>query len=207
MTKSQQATVKMSLLPLVIIVLLILGAGFLLLKGDLKFPKFNKGPTVRRLEVTDVVYTDKEVQKQRRVIKTQEELNDFLNYVDSTGSLVLKENINFDKEMLIGVSTNPNPETGHKTKIKKIYESADKNKLVVVVEEYEKGKNCTVENDRNVAIDIVAISKTDKEIDFERVKKVEECTKDEPEAPATETNGTDTTGEGAEAAPVDGATN
>ena len=176
MTKKQQATMQMTMVPFIVIVFLVLAAGYLLLKGDFKFPKFNTGPQIRRLEnFPTIVYTDKELERQRKVIKSQQELNEFLNYVDSTGLLVIKENINFEKEYLIAASTVLNNETGRKIKIKKIYQEKDKKGLIVSIEESEQGQNCEVDNDKNVAVDLVAISKTDWDIDFERIKKTEAC--------------------------------
>lgn len=185
MTKNQQATVKMSLIPLVIIIALIIGAGFLLLKGEIKLPDFNSGPKVKRLQnYPTIVYTDKELTKQRRVITNQQELNDFLNYVDSTGMLVVKDNIDFNKDYLIAVSTGVYNETGHKIKVKRVYMDTKRNKLMAAVEEVELAENCVVDYAKNVAVDIVAVSKTDKKIDFDRTKTVEPCNDTEESTPS-----------------------
>jgi hypothetical protein len=60
-------------------------------------------------------------------------------------------------------------------RIKKIYEDKEKGTILVSLRETEAGDTCEVEMDPNVAVDIVAISKTETPIDFERVKQVEEC--------------------------------
>jgi hypothetical protein len=176
MTKKQQTTLNMSMIPLAIILVLIIGAGYLLLKGELNLGKWNKGSQLRRLEnFPQIIYTDKVIDKQRLVIKSQDELNKFLNSVDSTGLTNLKENINFDKEYLIAVASKTFEEDGHKLKIKKIMEDKNDKKLTVQVEESEKGENCVVENQKNIVIDIIAVSKTESEVDFERIRKTEEC--------------------------------
>jgi len=42
------------LIPLAIIILLILGIGYFLLQGEINLPKFNHGPTMRRLTGFDI---------------------------------------------------------------------------------------------------------------------------------------------------------
>lgn len=166
----------MSMIPLAIILILIIGAGYLLLKGDIKLINWNRGFQLRRLEnFPQIIFTDKVVEKQRLVLKSQDELNQFLNSVDTTGLTVVKENINFNKEYLIAVSSKTFPETGHKLKIKKMLESKPEKKLTASIEESEKAVNCAIENQKNIVIDIVAISKTDWDIEFERIRKTEEC--------------------------------
>jgi hypothetical protein len=176
MTKKQQATLNMSMIPLAIILVLIIGAGYLLLKGELKLGNWNRGAQLRRLEnFPQTVYTDKVVDKQRLVLKNQDDLNKFLNSIDSTGLTNVKENINFDKEYLVAVASKTFEEDGHKLKIKKLMADKDSKKLTVSVEESEKGENCVVENQKNIVVDIIAISKTDWQVDFERLRKTEEC--------------------------------
>lgn len=179
MTNKQQATIKMSIIPLVIIVALILGAGFLLLRGEFKFSKlFKTGPQIKRLQnFPTVVYTTQPLEKQRRVIKSQAELADFLKYVDSTGILTMKDSVNFEKEYLIAVSSELNPTTGETTKIKKVYEDKPNKALVISIEENVPGKTCELETDKNIGVDMVSISKTELSIKFERVKKTVECKK------------------------------
>ena len=180
MTNKKSTTLNISLIPLFILLALIIGAGFLLLQGEVELPKFNRGPKVRRLEgFPTVIYTDKQIEKQRKVITSEEELNEFLNYIDETKLLTLRENINFEKESLLAVATDTNQETGIRLKIEKIYEDKDDQTLLVTLEEREQGEYCEVENDPNIAVDIAAISKTDWEIKFDRIKKTISC--EEPE--------------------------
>lgn len=167
---------NMSLLPVVLIVLLIIGAGYLLMKGDIKLPKFGNEPSVRRLEgfptVVDVGVT---LEKQRVVITSQEELTKFLSSIDKAGYLKLKETINFNKEYLIGVSTKTNMEAGTTMRVKKLYQDKDNKRFIISVEQHDPGDLCQEDKNKNVALDLVAISKTDWKIDFEAVKKIDEC--------------------------------
>jgi hypothetical protein len=180
MTKKEKTILNMSLVPLIIIIGLILGAGYLLLQGEIKLPKFNKGPQLRRLEgYPTIVYNDKDLSKQRVVLKSQDELNNFLNSVDTSGLLTLKGNIDFNKEYLIAVTTDTQPETGHTIKIKKIYEDKANKTLLISIEESQMADNCVTDKDKNVAVDMVAISKTDWKLSFDRVKKTTECPTEE----------------------------
>jgi len=176
MTKENNEILKLSLMPLIVLIILILGAGYFLLQGEIDLPKFNKGPTIRRLEgFPTLVYTQEEIEKKRLVITNETELNTFLNDVDKTGLLEFRDSINFDKEVLLAVSSETNSQTEHKIKIKKVYENEEENKLIVIIEEIEPGETCATEPDSNVTVDVVALTKTDMEIAFDRVKKVEEC--------------------------------
>ena len=174
---NQKAKLRISLLPLVVIIGLILGAGYLLLKGDIDLSKiFNKGPQLRRIEgFPTIIGTSNQVEKTRTVIRSEQELTDFLNKVDSTGLLELKDPINFNKEILVAVSTETENNNGNGIRIKKISEDKIKKKMVVSVIETEKGPTCEVENDKSVGIDIVAVSKTDLPFGFDRIKQYEQC--------------------------------
>ncbi|EKD94765.1 MAG: hypothetical protein ACD_25C00235G0001, partial [uncultured bacterium] len=79
----------------------------------------------------------------------------------------------------LAVSSDLQDETGHKMRIKKVYEDKNAKHLLVLIEETDKGDNCEVEVEGNITADVVAISKTDYEISFDRVKKVENCEKEE----------------------------
>ena len=178
MNEKEKAQLNVSLIPLVIIVGLIFGAGYFLLKDEISLPKFNRGPTMRRLEgFSTLVYVDDdfEIERKKLIIRNQEELSEFLNSIDKSGLLELKENIDFNKEMILAVNSSAHEETGHRTKIDRIYEDATESRLIVLVEEKEAGDTCDEDPDRNVTLDIVALSKTDLDITFDRVKKVEEC--------------------------------
>jgi hypothetical protein len=76
---------------------------------------------------------------------------------------------------LLGVSTDVNQTEGYSLKVRKLYEDKDKNKLLVSLREEEPGDSCAVEVNPNVAVDLVAISKTGRIIEFERIKEIYEC--------------------------------
>lgn len=172
----QRAELRVSLIPLVILIGLILGAGYFLLQGEITLPKFNKGPTIRRLAgFPTVVNTDKVLEKQRWVVKSDTELNEFLNLVDSSGLLQLKDKVNFEKEFILAVSSGTNEESGHKIKIREVYEDTKSKKIIVQVEETELGDSCTKELSKNIAVDMVSLSKTDWQIKFDKIIKNEEC--------------------------------
>ncbi|OGC75397.1 hypothetical protein A2425_03990 [candidate division WWE3 bacterium RIFOXYC1_FULL_42_17] len=180
MTNKTKTTLNMSLIPLVVIVVLMIGAGYFLLQGEIKLPGFNKGTQIRRLDgFPTVITTEMPLEKQRKVIKSPEELAEFLNYIDPTGLTEVRDSVNFDREYLLAVSSDLQDETGHKMRIKKVYEDKNTKHLLVLIEETDKGDNCEVEVEGNITSDVVAISKTDYEISFDRVKKVENCEKEE----------------------------
>ncbi|KKS30972.1 MAG: hypothetical protein UU92_C0014G0019 [candidate division WWE3 bacterium GW2011_GWA1_42_12] len=139
MTNKTKTTLNMSLIPLVVIVVLMIGAGYFLLQGEIKLPGFNKGTQIRRLDGFPTVITTE--------MPLEKDLQD---------------------------------ETGHKMRIKKVYEDKNAKHLLVLIEETDKGGNCEVEVEGNITADVVAISQTDFEISFDRVKKVEDCEKEEP---------------------------
>ena len=182
MNKKQHTILNMSLLPLAVIILLIIGVGYFLLKGEVELPKFNRGPQIKRLQgYPTVIDTTKDIEKIRKVLKNETELGEFLNTIDSSGSLTVKDSINFDKEVVIAVTTSTNEEDGHKIKIAKVYEKKDEKVLLVRVDETEMGEGCETEKEKNVALDLAVLTKTDWEIDFERKKIIEECRNEEEE--------------------------
>ncbi len=173
---TKKAQINMTLIPLVLILAIIIGAGYLLIQGDIKLPKLNRGPSIRRLEgFPTVIYTGDSIEKQRRVITNQNELSDFLNLIDKTGLVTLKEQINFDKEVLVGVSSETEQPVGHVIKVKKLFEDKANSKLTVFLEETFPSESCNAEKDPHIAVDLVAITKTNYQILFDRAKKFEEC--------------------------------
>ena len=166
---------KINLIPLFILVGLAIVIYFVFLSDNEAF-KFDRAPQVRRLNgFPAVAFTDRELEKQRLIITSEEELAEFLNYVDESGYLIVREDIDFDKELLLGVSTSTEDTTGHEVKIRKLYEDRDKNELLVSIREVEPGETCEVEFVKNVAVDLVAIDMTGMNIEFERIKQVQEC--------------------------------
>lgn len=162
----------MSLLPVVLLLALIVGTGYFLLKDDIKLPKFfSNEPQLRRLQdFPTVVSTTQTVEKQRTVIKSQEELIAFLKTVDPSGNLALGEKINFDQEYLVGVSAKTSTEGEVKLKIRKLYENKTAKELLVSIKETDPQGACVTTGESSIPVDLVAISKTDYTIDFEVIK-------------------------------------
>ncbi len=181
MTKKSE-TLYLSFLPLIILIVLILGAGYFLLAGEIKIPFLN---TSNRLEVKRLanfpvtVETQNAVDKTRLVIKSQQQLDEFVKSIDKDGAFSAPKDINFNNEYLIAVSSKTFMETGHALKIKKIYKEKDTNTLLVSIEQIDPVESClnnTSLPKSNVIVDIVSVKKTDKTFDFEVVKKNdEEC--------------------------------
>ena len=168
-----------STLPLIIILGLIFGAGYFLLRGDIDLSKFledNRSLEMRRLEdFPAVVPVTTEHEKYRVVIKSDQELIDFLAKVDETNNLALAEKIDYDREMLIGVATENFGVTGHSMKIRKIYMDRDSNSLLVSSMITQPDDSCEVTDYENVAVDLVAVDKTDMPVDFETLRQTDFC--------------------------------
>lgn len=191
---------KVSLLPLLLIIGLIVGAGYLLVRGEVKIPGADeeKNVEIRRLEgFPTTIETTEVVDKQRSVIKSEEELQAFFDLIDKTGKLSLDESIDFNKEYLIGVSTKTLDESDQTIKIKKIYEVKETGSLLVSNLQTKPGDTCRPGNVTYIAVDLVAISKFDKNIEFELLKETEECEESslddtEEESSASESEGSTT---------------
>lgn len=168
-------TLYISLLPIVILVLLILGAGYFLTEGEFKLPSSDEF-SARSVEgFPTTVLTTNVLDKQREIISSQEELDAFLARIDSAGQIKVNDSINFNKEVVLAVTTETLDTDGYKLKVDKLYNDTDDNKIVVKLLLTEPGETCEVESATNVAVDLVAIKKTDKQIDFERFKRTKEC--------------------------------
>lgn len=180
----------MNLVPVFIIVLLIFVAGYFLLKDSIRLPWVRRDNTieVRRLSnfptnfgVT--VDNSKKYDKQRAVIKSEADLRAFLAKVmggelNSADETVVKETlskVNFDKEYLLGVATNVVDTTGGTLRVKRVLIDNKNNSLIVNMIQTQPSKECVVEVQNNVLVDIVAISKTDKPIQFEISKEMKTC--------------------------------
>lgn len=173
LSKRQQAG---NALPIIIILGLIIGAGYFLIGDDIKLPKFLNGePKFERVEgFPKTVYVTSEKEKKREVITSEEELNNFLNEVDENNQIDFKAEIDFDRKMLIAVSSGYWETDGDKFRIKKIYKDSEDKTLLFSLEEQELGELCEKKIDPNVVVDFAVIDKTDWKIEFEKVKKINE---------------------------------
>lgn len=168
----------LSALPLIIIIGLILGTGYLLLKDsiDLSFLEVSKDLEMERLEnFPKTVSVTKDLDKQRAVIKSEEELINFLSYVSKSKELSLGRKVNFKKEMLIGVSTKTNNTGGYSVKIEKIKVDKKTNNLYITSLITKPSDNCVVTQQLNSAVDIVLVSKTNMDVEFETVRTTDLC--------------------------------
>src|SRR5258708_7196932 len=132
---SKPSIFSMSLLPVVLLVLLILGAGYFLMSGDLNNSKiFNHEPEMRRLNgfptTLDSTVT---INRQRAIIHNDQELAQFFNTVDSTAKLTLADKIDFTKEVLIGISTETQTDKRSTVKVKKLYLNNQDKSIVVSI--------------------------------------------------------------------------
>lgn len=166
---------KLNLVPAFIIVGLAVVFYFAFMT-DSSILNINRAPEVRRINgFPTTAYTEDDVEKVRKIITSEEELSQFLNEVDDSGYLIMREEIDFDKELLLAVTTSTSEFEDKKIKIRKLYEDKDENTLLVSIRETELGESCEKIENKNVGLDIVAISHTTRKIKFERVKEVQEC--------------------------------
>jgi hypothetical protein len=162
----------LSLLPAIVLVALILGAGYLLLRDDIKFFDLDREPQVRRIDgFPAAVPIDVEIEKQREIITNEEELKNFLSVVDPNGSLNFDQNINFNRIWLIGVSTGTKYETGTTIRVNKLYENEKGDKYKVSLREVSLPDHCSKDELMYVSVDIAAVSKTDHHFNFEVIRE------------------------------------
>lgn len=167
-----------SALPLIIILGLIFGAGYLLLQGEIDLDLFEEDRSLEMRRLDDFPTTvgiNEELDKQRAIITTEDELVEFLSNVDESGALSVGEKIDFEKEMLVGVSTKNYETGGYGIKIKRIYIDKENQELLVSSIITKPDETCLVTQSPTAAIDIVAIDKTDMKIDFETMTQTEFC--------------------------------
>lgn len=172
----------MNIIPVILIFVLILGAGYLLLKDTLKLPWFRDDDTIEitRMEGFPRAWvTDKEVKKIRQVIENEAELQEFFAYADMTSDQTSLNNIlsqvDFTKEFIIGVTSDTQEETEGLLRIKRVEIDKVEKKLAVNLIQYEPDTTCVPEIKKNILVDIVKIERSDNEIDFDVVKQNRSC--------------------------------
>lgn len=168
----------LSALPLIIIIGLILGAGYLLLKDsiDLSFLEVDNDLEMERLEnFPKTVPVSENIDKQRTVIKSEEELVDFLSYVSKSKNLSVGRKIDFNKKMLIAVSTKSYETGGYSVKIEKIIKDKETDSLYVTSLITEPGDTCAVTQQLNSSVDMVIVDKTKMNVEFETLRTTDLC--------------------------------
>jgi hypothetical protein len=169
-----------NIIPLLIILLLIGGAGYFLFGQDIEIPIEDRKTKITRIEgFPRMMYVDEEREKIHRVIKSEEGLNNFLNEVDKDGILDFNENVNFNKYFVIATTTETLEGENHEFKIRKIYKDTDDKTLTVSRERIEPEDECKMEGGKNIWIDMIKLRKTDWNIEFEIVKKKLPCDTEE----------------------------
>ena len=169
-----------NIIPLLIILLLIGGAGYFLFGQDFEIPIEDRKTKITRIEgFPRMMYVDEERDKIHRVIRSEEELNNFLNEIDKNGNLDFNESINFNRNYVLAATTETLEGENHEFKIRKIYKDTDDKTLTVSRERIEPEDECKLEGGKNIWIDMVKVSKTDWKIEFELVKKKLPCDTEE----------------------------
>lgn len=172
---------NINLIPVLLLVAVIAVAGYLLLKDTINLPWTKKGDSI---EVTRIegfpktIETEKDLKKQRLIIKSKEELKGFLDYLDIKDEnfyeSVLSQ-VNFDQRYLIGVSSDLQEETEGMYRIKRVLNDKQDASLKVVVIQYKPDITCAPQIKNNVLADLVIISKTDLAVSFDVVKETKRC--------------------------------
>lgn len=183
MTETNATKIYFNILPLIIIFLLIGGAGYFLFGQDIKFPSREDSLTkIIRVEgFPHRISVNEEREKERVVITSEEELTNFMTKIDPEGQITLREDFNFKKNVLIVSSTETLEGTLNKYKIKRIVKDTKSKSLVVEQEITVPMEECpekTSEEDtakKSIFVDLIQLNKTDWEIEFELVKKTLPC--------------------------------
>ncbi len=184
MTKKTDVKIYVNILPLIIIFLLIGGAGYFLFGQDMKLPSIG-GDSIKVSRIEGLpkrVTVEEEKDKTRKIITSEEELTQFMAEIDPEGQIDLRENFNFDKNYLLAVASSSVEGPLNKYKIKKVESDSEDKKLTVEHEltvpmEDECPEKATEEEMavKSIIVDMVLINKTDWEIDFTSLKRELPC--------------------------------
>lgn len=173
---------SMNILPIIIVLGIIVLAGYPLLKGNVNAPwqKKDKKIQITRMEGFPRTWeTQKNIKKSYRVIQNQAELEEFFNYADLSSDQnalnSILSNVNFNKEQIIAVVSDVQEELGSQIKIKKIEEDKKDKTLKVTIFQIKPDDTCIPEVKNNVLIDIIKIDKTNYKIEFDSVKQTKSC--------------------------------
>ncbi len=172
---------SMSLLPVVLIVILIIGAGFFLLEGDvIKLPGARDDNYIqtRRLNgFPTTINTEKDLKqsKMRKVITSKEELYSFISSIDPLNTFTLSEEPNFDKEVVLAVTSGSQTLEGNAVKIRRVYLDKKNNSILVSIKQTSVDEDCENTLGNNIPVDLVAMDKTELKIEFENQKEDAPC--------------------------------
>lgn len=172
----------MNIVPVILIFVLILGAGYLLLKDTLKLPWFRDDDTIEitRMDGFPRAWvSEKEVVKIRRVIENKAELQEFFDYADMTSDQAslnaILAQVDFNKELVLAATSDTQEETEGMVRIKRVEIDKAKKKLAVRIIQYKPDTTCVPEIKKNILVDIVKIDRSDNKIDFDLVKQTRSC--------------------------------
>ena len=182
MTKSKAS--KANFLPIIAIAILIAAAGFLLTQDDFELPwkPSNKVTATHLINFPREVPTLQQIKKDRKVLKSQKELDTYLKTIDPTGSTRIDEEIDFNRYFVVAANTETLTRDGYKMKIRRIYEDKEENELKVMMLLTEPGDTCETQEVTNVVVDMVKVKKTEMNFSFGREKQTQECGDKEPES-------------------------
>ena len=179
MAKSKSS---MNIVPVMLIFVLILGAGYLLLKDTLKLPWFRNDNTleITRMEGFPRAWlTEKEVEKVRRIIENKAELQEFFDYADMSSDQTALESVlsqvDFEQEVLLGVTSDTQEETEGMIRVKRVEVDKAKKKLYVRIIQSKPDGTCVPEIKKNILVDIVKVDRSDNRIEFDVVKQERSC--------------------------------
>jgi len=182
-TQSKSIKMYINILPLLIMVLLIAGAGYLLFGQDIKLPKKeDKLTKITRIQGFPArIPVDDNREKIRKVITSKEELTDFLTKVDPQGSLELTEEPDFSRYVVVASSTETLQGKLNSYRIKRIVKDIEDKELTVEQElilPMEECPNKETEEEKaskSIIVDLIMLNKTDWKIDFDLLKKELPC--------------------------------
>ena len=176
--------IYVNILPLVIIFLLIGGAGYFLFGQDIELPSFKPGSSIKVTRIDNFpqrITVETEREKTNEVITSEEALTRYMATIDPKGQIDLKEDFNFNKNFLVAVSSSTLEGPLNRYKIKKVERDSEDKKLTIQKELTIPMSECidkVTEEEasvKSIIVDMVIISKNDWEIDFEALKKELPC--------------------------------
>ena len=123
--------------------------------------------------------SEKEVEKVRRVIENKAELQEFFDYADMTSdqtslNAVLAQ-VDFDKELILGVTSDTQEETEGMIRVKRVEIDKIEKRLMVQIIQSKPDSTCVPEIKKNILIDIVKIDRSDNQIEFDVIKQNRSC--------------------------------